>query len=333
MRRKPPTMVDVAKLANVAPMTVSRALKDDGAVSRVTRARVRAAAEELGYVLDGTAAGLSSRKSGFVAMLIPSLDNANFAATFRAMSERIEVHNLQILLGNTNYLVEQEEKLIAQMLTRRPEALVVTGGTHTDRARRLLNNAGVPVVETWDLPPDPIDTVVGFSNAETSRLVVDHFIDRGYRKIGYIGGDTLRDTRGHDRKRGFVQALEQWGLSAERTIPARPPITMQEGALAMRRLLEQWPDTRAVMCVSDLAAFGALTECQRKGIRVPQDIAIAGFGAYDISAQCVPSITTIDVNAAEIGAQTAEVIVRMLKTEGLQQEIRLKPRLVIRDSS
>lgn len=332
MRRKPPTMIDVAELAKVAPMTVSRALKHDGAVSKETRAKVLAAAEELGYVLDSTAAGLSSRRSGFVAMLIPSIDNANFSSTFRAMSERLNAHGLQILLGNTNYRVEEEEKLIGQMLQRRPEAMVVTGGTHTARARKMLIGSGVPVVETWDTPTDPIDNVVGFSNAGASDLMVRHLIERGYQKIAFIGGDAIRDTRGHDRKEGFVKAMKAAGLEASRTVAARPPITIGEGATAMAQLLEKSPDTEAVMCVSDLAAFGALTECQRRGIAVPNDIAIAGFGAYDIAEHSVPSITTIDANASEIGVQTADTILRLLNG-GAQQEIKLKPKLLVREST
>lgn len=333
MRRKPPTMIDVAELAKVAPMTVSRALKHDGSVSKETRAKVLAAADELGYVLDSTAAGLSSRRSGFVAMLIPSIENANFSSTFRAMSDRLNAHGLQILLGNTNYRVEEEEKLIGQMLQRRPEAMVVTGGTHTERARKMLLSCGVPVVETWDTPTEPIDNVVGFSNAAASDLMVRHLLDRGYKKIAFIGGDALRDTRGHDRKIGFVKAMQTAGLDPSRTVAARPPITIREGATAMAQLIEKWPDTEAVMCVSDLAAFGALTECQRRGISVPKDMAIAGFGAYDISEHCVPSITTIDANASEIGIQTADTILRLLRESGAQQEIKLRPKLIAREST
>ncbi|TIO90529.1 MAG: LacI family transcriptional regulator, partial [Mesorhizobium sp.] len=133
-------------------------------------------------------------------------------------------------------------------------------------------------------------------------LMVDHFVQRGYSRLGFIGGDTSRDTRGLDRRRGFVAALEDRGLDASRVIASGvPPISMREGATAMVEMISRWPDTQAVMCVSDLSAFGALMECVRRGIRVPDDVAIAGFGAYDLAEQSVPSITTIDVGAHEIG--------------------------------
>jgi LacI family gluconate utilization system Gnt-I transcriptional repressor len=342
-KRKPPTMTDVARDVGVSTMTVSRAFRDDASVSGPTRDKIRAAAERLGYVLDSTAAVLSSRRTGFVAVTIPSINNANFAETVHGLSERLREARLEILLGYTDYDQQEEERLIEQFLRRRPEAIVVTGGTHTERGRRLLANAGVPVVEIWDLPPTPIGHVVGFSNAAAARLMVDHFVARGYRRIAFAGGDTRRDARGLERRRGFIAALVEHGLAADRLVGSGPPpISMGGGAAAMAEVLTRWPDTEAVMCVSDLAAFGALTECQRRGLRVPDDIAIAGFGAYDIAEYAVPSITTIDVAARDIGRLAGDTVIRVLGTgaaagggaggvgSGSRVVTRIEPRLIVR---
>lgn len=336
-RTKPPTMQDVANLAGVSSMTVSRAFKRDASVSQATRELILEAADKLGYVLDSTAAGLSSRKTGFVAVTIPSIANANFADTVRGLTERLRESDLQILLGYTDYNTEEEERLLEQLLRRRPEAIVVTGGTHTVRGRRLLESSGVPVVETWDLPKNPIGQVVGFSNAQAAASMVEHFVERGYRRIAFIGGDNSRDTRGLDRRNGFMEALRNHGLDDFRLMASGPPpITMREGAAAMRELLQRWPDTEAVMCVSDLSAFGALTECQRMGVRVPQDIAISGFGAYDVAEMCVPAITTIDVEAAEIGRLAAEVVLQLL-ADGEDQATpivrQITPKLIVRQTT
>ncbi len=201
--RKPPTMADVARMAGVSPMTVSRAFKRDTSVSQETREAVRRATEELGYVFDSTASNLRSQRTDFVAVTIPSINNANFADTVRALSDGLSDKGLQVLLGYTNYDVREEERLIEQLLRRKPEAIVVTGGKHTSRARKLLSNAGIPVIETWDLPEDPIGHVVGFSNALAVREMIDHFVTVGYRKIAFIGGDADRDTRGSDRRAGL----------------------------------------------------------------------------------------------------------------------------------
>ncbi len=309
------TMKDVAAAAGVSVMTVSRAFKSDASVSGATRQRIRAVAEDMGYVFDSTAATLRTQKTGFVAVLIPSINNANFADTVDALSDKLGAAGMQVLLGYDQYRTDIEENLIEQMLRRKPEAIVVTGGNHSPRARKLLQGAGIPVVETWDLPADPIGHVVGFSNAATMSAMVDHLASRGWTRIAFIGGDDNGDTRGADRRRGFIAAMQRHGLDATRLISAgKPPISMREGADAMTRLLATHPDTQAVVCVSDLTAFGALTECQRRGIHVPRDIAIAGFGAYEIAGISNPTITTINPHPRVIGATAAEVILHLLNT-------------------
>lgn len=333
--RKTPTMADVARLAGVSPMTVSRAFKRDTSVSEATREAILKAAEEIGYVFDSAASSLRSQRTDFVAVTIPSINNANFAETLRGLTEGLKPRGLQILLGYTDYDIHEEERLVEQLLRRRPEAIVVTGGKHTPRTRRLLENAGIPVVETWDLPEAPIGHVVGFSNADAVRGMVDHFVARGLTRIAFIGGDADRDTRGTDRREGFVAAMHAHGLDASRLIAAgAPPISMREGAAAMGRLLDSLPDTQAVICVSDLSAFGALTECQRRGVRVPEDIWIAGFGDYEIAEVAVPALTTINPFPREIGARTAALILEVL--DGRQAgpvTLRIAPELMIRQSS
>ncbi len=332
--KKSPTMKDIARASGVSVMTVSRAFKRDASVGEATRKRIQATAEELGYVLDSMASNLRSQRSHFVAVTIPSLNNANFAETVEAMTLKLAAAGLQVLLGHTNYNIQREEELIEEFLRRRPEAIIVTGGRHTDRARRLLQNAGVPVIETWDLPADPIGHVAGFSNAQTMSVLVDHLIDQSFDRIAFIGGDTDGDTRGADRRRGFIATMQARGLDATRLIGAgQPPISMREGATAMARLLHTYPNTQAVICVTDLSAFGALTECQRQGITVPEQMAIAGFGAYEISAICVPTITTIDPFPAEIGALAADLVTQLLDPDGKVAGRVIKPFLKIGQST
>ena len=301
-----PTMADVAERAGVSAMTVSRALKEGSRVSKATREKIMAAVNELGYVLDQSAGSLSSRKTGFVAAIVPSINNSNFADTARGITDELESTGLQLLLGYTDYTVEKEERLIEAMLRRRPEGIILTGGAHTDRARRLLESAGIPVVETWELPAKPIDQVVGFSNEDAMGLLVKTLARKGYRKFGYIGGTTSRDTRGSQRREGFVRAIEELGLPPGRLVSfGVPPISIEQGGQAVVSMLERWPDTEAVLCVSDLSAFGALMECKRRGMRVPQDIAIAGFGDYEVAAFCHPGITTVNVDCYGIGREAA----------------------------
>ncbi len=331
---KAPTMADIARKTGVSPMTVSRAFKSGSLINKDTRDAILKAAEDLGYVFDSTASNLRSQKTDFIAVTIPSINNANFADTVGGLSETLSAHGFQILLGYTNYDTEEEERLIEQLLRRKPQAIVVTGGKHTPRARKLLENANVPVIETWDVPTEPIGHFVGFSNANAVRSMVDHFVAAGYTRIAFIGGDASRDTRGSDRRLGFIAALRDHGLDASRLIDGGvPPISMREGANAMARLLAEYPDTEAVICVSDLSAFGALTECQRRGVAVPGRIAIGGFGDYEIGGISVPALTTINAQARQIGERTGQLILDLLQDRPDVSDITIEPELIVRESS
>ena len=317
IKRAPaPTMADVAARAGVSTMTVSRALKDGASIAPDTRRRIMKAVDELGYVLDLSAGSLSSKRSGFVAALIPSINNSNFADTARGLTDALAGSGLQLLLAYTDYSMEKEEELIGSMLRRRPEAIVVTGGSHTARARKLLENSSIPVVETWDLPKKPVRHVVGFSNAEASKALVRYLHAKGYRRIAFIGGTTNRDTRGADRRAGYEAAMAELGLPDSRVISfGTPPISMKQGGEAVVRLVEEWPEVEAAICVSDLSAFGAVMECNRRKWKVPQRIAIAGFGDFEISSCCYPAITTVGVHCYDIGNRAGDLLLRAIEGE------------------
>ena len=206
-----PTMADVARQAGVSAMTVSRALKNKVQVSSPARQKILRAVSELGYVLDQAAGSLSSRKTGFIATLIPSINNSNFSDTARGITDELGRTGLQLLLGYTDYSEDDEEKLIEAMLRRRPEGVILTGGVHTPHTRRMLSSAGIPVIETWDVPPEPIDQVVGFSNEEAMRLLITTLAAKGYRKFGYVGGTTTRELSWRTTsKRPYARARRTW---------------------------------------------------------------------------------------------------------------------------
>lgn len=330
----PPTMADVGRLAGVSAMTVSRALKGKSYIAKDTLERILAAVDQLGYVIDQSAGSLSSRRSGFIATIVPSIDNSNFADTARGITDALAQTSMHLLLGYTNYSVEREEELIESMLRRRPEGIILTGGKHTQRARILLANAGIPVIETWDIPETPIDTVVGFSNADAMDALVERLIAQGYSRFGFIAGNEAADTRGYQRHVGFDRALARHGLSNERTISIdAAPIRMLHGGEAIRQLLAAYPDTDVAICVADLPAFGAIMECQRMGLRVPQDIAVAGFGDYEIASVSEPGITTVKVDSYGIGARAAEQMIAMLDKRDSAKIIKTGYHVLLRGST
>jgi LacI family gluconate utilization system Gnt-I transcriptional repressor len=317
-------MSDVAERAGVSKMTVSRVLAGRS-VSQATREKVQKVIDELGYVADAAAGALSSGRSEFVAVLVPSLSSSNFSDTVRGLNAALSPHGLQLLLGDTDYRLEQEELLVRSMLRHQPRCVALTGSRHTEATRTLLQRAGIPVVEMWDLPADPIDTAVGFSNATAARAMVRHLHASGYRRIGFIAGASERDRRGLDRARGYIAEMKALGLGEPRVIRlGESPITMSHGAPAIGALLDAWPDTEAVMCVSDMSAFGAIMECHRRGLSVPDDIAIAGFGNFEVSWCCQPTITTVSVDAYGIGLRAGETLLAALAAREAGQPQRTK---------
>jgi LacI family transcriptional regulator, gluconate utilization system Gnt-I transcriptional repressor len=291
-------------------------------VAADTRARIMKAVDALGYVLDQSAGAFSTGRSSFIAVLVPSLENANFADTVRGLTDAFAGSGLQLLLGQTGYSLEQEEWLIASMLRRRPEGFVLTGGQHNRRARQLLEQTGVPIVETWDLPKSPISHVVGFSNAEAMGRLVDYLHRKGYRRIAFLGGTGERDVRGADRRAGYEAAIERLGLPRGRVISfATPPTSIRQGSEAIGRLLDLWPEVEAAVCVSDLSAFGAVMECQRRHLPVPQRIAIAGFGNFELAAACSPSITTVSVQGYDIGQRAGGLLLRAIEKDRLGKHL------------
>ena len=297
-------MEDVARAAGVSVMTVSRALRKDGAVAPATRRRILAIVARMGYVPDQIAQGLSSRRSGFVAALVPSLNNALFADTIRTLSETLEDSGLQVLIGHTNYEAEREERLVHELLRRRPEALVITVDGHTAGTRKLLRGAGIPIVEIWDWPKRPIDHVVGFSNEDVARQLVHYLVSRGYRRIAYVGEHDDEGTRGAARRQGYVAAMGELRLGAPRVLNfALPPMSMTQGRQALAEVLRRWPDTDAIACVSDPCAFGVLVEAQALGRDVPGTLGIAGFGGWEVARCCEPTLTTIAVDAQAMGRE------------------------------
>lgn len=330
-------MRDVARAAGVSQMTVSRALRADSAVSKETRARVLKVVEDLKYIPDQVAGSLSSKRSGFVGVLVPSLNNLHFAETIQALTAELEKNGHQILLGHTDYSIKREEELVQTMLRRRPEAMILSYDGHTDRTIEMLRGAAIPVVELWERPAEPINHTIGFSNESAAFMMTEALISQGYRALTFLGEQGDDWTRGAARRRGFQRAMAQAGLDSARIIQiGKPPISIETGASALPVMQQKFPDTDCMVCVSDLPAFGLLSALKLDGVQVPEDIGIAGFGNFEVSRFCSPSLSTVVVDPKRIGVSAGQLIGRLLKEpdEAADQfQINVKVELRFRDST
>lgn len=302
-------MEDVAKLAQVSLITVSRVINQPDKVTPTTRKRVEQAIKLVGYVPNLVAGSLASNKSKIVAALVPTLDRSVFSGTIRGLSERLAQDGYQLLLGSTGYSLHTEEQLVRTFLGRRVDALVLTGIAHTPATRRMVKDAGIPVVETWEIGTKGLDMVVGFSNQAAGKAMGDYLIAKGHRVLGFVGG---REARSEARLKGFEQAARCAERITIKSVMLTEGASYAAGREALVKLWQSRPKPDAVFFSNDALAVGALMECLRRGIRVPQDLAIAGFANLDIAEEVVPALTTVEVQAGSIGICSAEMILQRL---------------------
>ena len=314
---RPPTIRDVSRLADVSRMTVSRVLSDPELVRPETRARVLRAIADLGYVPDRAAGSLSTRRSGFIALSLPTLTNANFSTMAHGLTEVLSEKNYQLLITYNNYNQAQEETELRNLLARRPEAIIVTGSVRSKAAAMMLMRAEVPVVEVADLPLRPVQHAVGFSNFEIGRMAARHLIARGLIRIGALAslpaGDVI-DARGEDRMKGFEEELRVHGLSTAYVVRfGQAPVSYEHGVEAGRALLDAHPDVEGVFCVSDLSAIGLMLESQRRGISIPDRLSILGFGDFEIGRVTNPPLSTIRADFKEVGRRAGVLVLDILE--------------------
>ena len=334
--KQPPfRMEDVARLAGVSVITVSRVLREPAKVAKQTRARVLAAIETIGYVPNLVARSLKSRRSGIIAAVIPSVTHSIVADVVRGMTEVLKEEGVHLLLADSGFSPQEEEELVAAFLARRPDAMYLTGTTHTPGTRRMLDSARIPVVETGNLTDTPIDMVVGYSNFEAARAMTHALIASGRRTIGYIG-QTGRDyiDRVKDRHAGHCMALRDNAMGDREALRVEVELSHRGGAAGLVELLGREPWLDAVFCTSDVIAIGALFECQRRGFAVPARLAITGMDDQEIASQCVPALTTMRMPRYAMGRLAAAMLCRRLAGEPIDSNVvDLGFEVVLRDTT
>ena len=311
---KASTLHHVAREAGVSLITASRALSNPGLVSEKTIARVLKAVEATGYIPNLLAGGLKSRRSLMVAALVPAISVAQFLPTVQALTEALAAAGYQLILGQTGYDHSREEALLNTMISRQPDGIVMTGLVHSQAARERLRRVGIPVVETWDLSDRPIDMLVGFSHVKVGSAIAGYFLTKGWRRVGIATAD---DHRGMLRREGFLAAMGREVPTA--LVPA--PSSLKLGRSALAELLKKEPDLEAVYCSSDPLAQGVMAEAQARGLRIPEDLAVCGFGNADFAAHTQPSLTTVHVDGAEIGRLAARLIIERCQGKPIAQPI------------
>ena len=303
------TVHDVARLAGVSAMTVSRVINSADSVATDTVSKVQAAIGKLGYVRNRLAGGLRSSKSHFVAAIVPALSTTVYMETIEALTRTLSSRGYHLMVGQTGYGESGEDDLLFDIISRRPDAIVLTGTLHSKEGRRRLLASGIPVVETWDLTEYPIDMLVGFSHEAIGAAVGEHFAASGRKRPAFIGADDLRARR---RCGAFERRSEQLGMTKPLALLVPAPAKLGDGRRALRSLVEGGSKVDAIFCSSDMLASGVLLEAKALGLRVPDDLGVMGFADLNFAQDLDPPLTTVRVDAGRIGQLTADIIVDRL---------------------
>jgi LacI family gluconate utilization system Gnt-I transcriptional repressor len=319
-----PTLSAVARLAGVSSITVSRVVRLPNLVAPDTRSRVEAAMRQLGYVPNQVAGSLASARTGSVGVLVPTIANSIFADTVQGLSDELEPLGYAVILAQSRYDAAREDHMLRALLSRRPEALIMVGSPATDDGARLLRRAGIPIVETWDLPAAPIDAVAGFDNYAAGAAVARHLLAQGRQNLAFIGGDDPRATR---RWHGFNETSQDAGVRAPRRL------VLDRNASGSVAALANLPGVDAVFAANDAHAIGFMSGLRAAGLlqdlpSVEQPIAVIGLGDLEMGRLIAPSLSTVRIHGDAIGRTAA----KLMLTRNGPRVVDLGFELVLRNS-
>jgi LacI family gluconate utilization system Gnt-I transcriptional repressor len=319
-----PTLSAVAERAGVSSITVSRVVRLPELVAPETRSRVEAAMRELGYVPNQIAGALAGARTKSVGVLVPTIANSIFADTVQGLTDELEPLGYAVILAQSRYDAAREDRMLSALLSRRPEAIIMVGSPATEDGARLLRRAGIPVVETWELPSEPIDAVAGFDNYAAGVAVGRHLLSQGRKRFAFIGGDDPRATR---RWNGFNDTLRKAGVAEPRRL------VLDRNASGSVAAHAELPGVDAVFAANDAHAIGFMSGLRKAGLlrdgpASGQPVAVIGLGDLEMGRLIAPSLTTIRVHGDAIGRTAA----RLMLSRERPRKVDLGFELVLRDS-
>ncbi|WP_375057222.1 gluconate operon transcriptional repressor GntR [Zobellella sp. DQSA1] len=315
-KKKRPTLQDVADRVGVTKMTVSRYLKDPALVSAAAQEKIAEALEVLGYIRNRAPDILSNAKSHAIGVLLPSLTNQVFAEVLRGIEQVTETAGYQTMLAHYGYSAKVEEERIASLLSYNVDGLILSESYHTARTLKMIETAGVPVVEIMDTCSSCIEQAVGIDNIAAARAMVEAMIERGYRHIVYFGA--RQDVRTLQRQQGYAAAMQLHGLMPRSLLTERSS-SYSLGADLLAEALDKYPELDGIFCTNDDLAVGAIFECQRRGIAVPGRIGVAGFHGHDIGQAMVPKLASVITPRKDMGRIAAERLLARLRGEPIHE--------------
>lgn len=331
-RSKRPTLADVAKLAGVSLGSASRALSVPDQVKPKTLKHVKRAVAQLGYIPDGTARALASRKTRTIAAFYPTLNNPIFARSTHSMQKALWARGYQLLIASHEYQIDDEVALVRATLERGIDGIIMVGTDHSDSLFTLLHQRNVPYVLTWSVDDSNYPYCVGISNFSAAYQIAQLVLNYGHTKFGICGGPIERNERARGRRNGVIAAASEVGICIPDKWIVEQPFSYEGGRQAIHEFWGMKDRPTVIFFGTDILAMGALEECRNRGINVPGDISIIGFDGAEEGGMMWPALTTVALPAHKIGARAAEIMIGLLEGKQLPAEPPMQATIIKRDS-
>ena len=320
---------DIARATGVSKMTVSRVLRGGTGFSDATREKVMVEVERLNYLPNRIAATFgSSEASTLVGLCVPRFTSSLFGQLTQSIQSNLLRFGYQTVIGSHDQIAKEEETWVTSLAAWQPAGMILTGTRHTPGTRDLIKKLAVPVIEIWNLTTDPLDMAVGFSHYDCGLTMGRYFVEQGYRRIGYVGAMADVETMGRDRQSGFIAALAEAGqqLSAQEVMHDHP--SFYAGFVGTEMILARSPKLDALYFHDDEMAIGGMAYLRKQGIRIKDDIAVAGWGAMEAASILPERLTTTEVPASMLGKSAAEMLIMRMRGEAVKDVDVIPTRLV-----
>lgn len=324
---------DVAKRAGVSTASVSRVLNHPDKVSARIREKVTLAMEELGYVRDGAARALASRRSYSIGSVVPTIGIGIFASGVERLQQRLQEYGYQLLIATTQYDASKEMEAVRSLIERGVDGVQLVGQQHDPRIYALLQGRGIPYVNSYQYDPDNEHPCIGFDNYRSAWELMRHLMELGHRDVGIITSPTRLNDRIAARLNGMLACLKSYGIDQPANRIVEVPHRLADGRGATRALMRAHPGLTAICGTADALAIGALFELRAMGIAVPGEVSVAGYDDLEIVRHLDPTLTTVHVPVEEIGVRVADYLLGCIEGRAMPMKTELEANLVLRDST
>ena len=299
----------LAHQAGVSVATVSRALRHPDTVAPQTRERILKLVNRHQFVPDGRAATFSSKRTGVIGLIVPTISNSIYAEFTEAIQSRLQAADLSLLIANANYSAQIERDIILKLIESRVEGVILTGYARDAALYDLLRHYRIPFVVTWSTSPKASIPSISFDNRLAAAEATEMLIKLGHRRIGLICGMTSINDRAAQRLEAYRSVLLRYKIPFDAELVSEQPFEIEVSADAATRLITRTNPPTALFCANDIQALGALFACQRLNIRVPKDISIIGFDDLPITMVVTPPLSSVHVPDKRMGHAAADALI------------------------